>query len=180
MIIMQPKKWPGDSGKTRMLGANEVDKDSLSIEATGAVDELNSFVGMARNKIESREITVLLKDIQQDLFTIGAELAGSKRREDKSTQLDPDHVVRLEDEIFKLDNSLKPLQNFILPGDSEGAGVLHVCRSVTRRAERRVVALKKEKIINDDIVKYLNRLSYLFFLLARRVNEEKGVDEQKW
>ncbi len=155
---MQPKKWPGDSGKTKMLGANEVDKDSLSVEANGSVDELNSFVGLAINKIEGREIVSLLRDIQKDLFTIGAELAGSRRRDDKATQLDPDHVVRLEDEIFKLDNSLKPLQNFILPGGSEEAGLLHVCRSITRRAERRVVALKKEKIINDDIVKYLNRL----------------------
>lgn len=177
---MQPKKWPGDSGKTKMLGANEVDKDSLSVEANGSVDELNSFVGKAISKIEDREIVNLLRDIQKDLFTIGAELAGSRRREDKSTQLDPEHVIRLEDEIFKLDNKLKPLQNFILPGGSEEASLLHVCRSVARRAERRVVALKREKIINDDIVKYLNRLSYLFFLLARKVNEDKGVDEQKW
>ena len=177
---MQPKKWPGDSGKTKMLGANEVDKDSLSVEANGSVDELNSFVGMAINKIDDREIVNLLRDVQKDLFTIGAELAGSRRRDDKSTQLDPEHVVRLEDEIFKLDNSLKPLQNFILPGGSEEASLLHVCRSVTRRAERRVVALKKERIINDDIVKYLNRLSYLFFLLARKVNEDKGIEEQKW
>ncbi len=177
---MQPKKWPGDSGKTKMLGSNEVDKDSLSVEANGSVDELNSFVGRAITKIEDREVVNLLRDIQKDLFTIGAELAGSRRRDDKSTQLDPEHVVRLEDEIFKLDNKLKPLQNFILPGGSEEASLLHVCRSVARRAERRVVALKKERIINDDIVKYLNRLSYLFFLLARKANEDGGVEEQKW
>ena len=177
---MQPKKWPGDSGKTKMLGSNEVDKDSLSVEANGSVDELNSFVGMTISKIDNEEVAKMLKDVQSDLFTIGAELAGSRRREDKSTQLDPEHVVRLEDEIFKLDMSLKPLQNFILPGGSEAASLLHVCRSVTRRAERRVVALKREKIINDDIVKYLNRLSYLFFLLARKINEDKNVEEQKW
>lgn len=177
---MQPKKWPGDAGKTKMLGSAEVDKDSLSVEANGAVDELNSFVGMAINKIEDHYIAGMLKDIQSDLFTIGAELAGSRRREDKSTQLDPEHVIRLEDEIFKLDTSLKPLSNFIMPGGSEAASLLHVCRSVARRAERRVVALKKERIINDDIVKYLNRLSYLFFLLARKVNEDKNVEETKW
>ena len=163
-----------------MLGANEVEKDSLSVDANGSVDELNSFVGLAASKIEDKTMTDLLQDVQQDLFTIGAELAGSRRRDDKATQLDPEHVIRLEDEIFKLENSLKPLQNFILPGGSEGAALLHVCRSVCRRAERRVVALKKERIINDDIIKYLNRLSYLFFLLARKVNEDKGVDETKW
>lgn len=177
---MQPKRWPGDSGKTRMLGSIEVDKDSLSVEANGAVDELNSFVGLAISKSEDEKTIELLRDIQQDLFTIGAELAGSRRRDDKATQLEPDHVVRLEDEIFILDNKLPALQNFILPGGSESAALLHVCRSVARRAERRVVALKKERIINDDIVKYLNRLGYLFFLIARQTNEREGVEEQKW
>lgn len=177
---MQPKKWPGDSGRTRMLGSAEIDKDSLSVDATGSVDELNSFVGLTAGKIEDREILSLLQDIQKDLFTIGAELAGSRRRSDKDTQLEASHVVRLEDEIFKLDNSLTPLENFILPGGSEASALLHVCRSVSRRAERRVVALKKERIINEDIVRYLNRLSYLFFLLARKVNESQGVDETKW
>ena len=177
---MQPKKWPGDTGKTRMLGSAEIDKDSLSVDATGSVDELNSFVGLAAVKIEDRAVLELLHDIQKDLFTIGAELAGSRGRDDKNTQLEPSHVVRLEDEIFKLDNDLPPLQNFILPGGSEAASLLHVCRSVSRRAERRVVALKKERIINEDIVRYLNRLSYLFFLLARQTNENQGVDETKW
>ncbi len=177
---MQPKKWPGDTGRTRMLGSAEIDKDSLSIDATGSVDELSSFVGLAANKTEDREILGLLHDIQRDLFTIGAELAGSRRRDDKDTQLEPSHVVRLEDEIFKLDNSLPALQNFILPGGSESAAALHVCRSVSRRAERRVVALKKERIINEDIIRYLNRLSYLFFFFFFQVNEQQGVDETKW
>src|SRR3989338_8769989 len=168
---MQPKKWPGDSGRTKMLGSAEIDKDSLSIEATGSVDELNSFVGFAICKLEDSKMIELLRDIQKDLFTIGAELAGSRRRDDKDTQLEASHVVRLEDEIFHLDNSLPALQNFILPGGSEAAAALHVCRSVSRRAERRVVALKKERIINEDIIRYLNRLSYLFFLLARQANE---------
>lgn len=177
---MQPKKWPGDSGKTRMLGSVEVDKDSLSVEAAGAVDELNSFVGLAISKIDDEKTAGMLKDIQADLFTIGAELAGSKKRDDKATQLEPEHVVRLEDEIFILDNKLPVLQNFILPGGADDAAVLHVARAVCRRAERRVVSLKKDRIINDDIVKYLNRLSYLLFLLARRCNEEQGVEETKW
>ena len=163
-----------------MLGSAEIDKDSLSVEATGSVDEINSFVGLAANKLENRDVLALLRDIQKDLFTIGAELAGSRRRDDKDTQLEPSHVVRLEDEIFKLDNSLPALQNFILPGGSEAASLLHVCRSVSRRAERRVIALKKERIINEDIVKYLNRLSYLFFLLARQANETSGLEETKW
>lgn len=177
---MQPKKWPGDSGKTRMLGVHEIDKDSLSIEAGGAVDELSSFVGLAISKIKDKKTADILQDVQKDLFTIGAELAGSKKRDDKSTQLEPDHVVRLEGEIFKLDNSLKPLDKFILPGGSEDASLLHVARSICRRAERRVVALKKERILNDDIIKYLNRLSYLLFLLARHCNEKQGVEEQTW
>ena len=177
---MQPKKWPGDSGKTKILGAHDVEKDNATIEAIGSVDELNSFVGLAIHKIRDSETRDILKSVQGDLFTIGAELAGSTKREDKSTNLDPEHVIKLEGHIFHLDNTLEPLSNFILPGGSEDSSLLHVARSVCRRAERRVVALKKEKIVNDDIVKYLNRLSYLFFLLARQANERKGVDENKW
>ncbi len=180
MNDQQPKKWPGDAGKTRMLGVHELDKDSLSIEATGSVDELNSFVGLAIDKIENAVMVDILKDIQNDLFTIGAELAGSPRRDDKSTHLEASHVVRLEEHIHRLDHTLKPLDKFILPGGTADAALLHVARSVCRRAERRVISLKKEKIVNDDIIKYLNRLSYLFFLFARQINEGEGVSEQKW
>ncbi len=177
---MQPKKWPGDAGKTRMLGVHEMDKDSLSVEATGVIDELNSFVGLTITKTTDGEVEDILKDIQKDLLTIGSELAGSGKREDKSTQLEPDHVVKLENIIFSLEQQLEPLKSFILPGGSEDSAHLHVARSVCRRAERRIVSLKREKIINDDIIKYLNRLSYLFFLLARKVNEKKGISEHKW
>ena len=177
---MQPKKWPGDAGKTKMLGSVEVDKDSLSVEANGAVDELNSFVGFAASKTKDAYRIDLLKDIQGDLFTIGAELAGAKKRDDKATQLEPEHVVRLEEEIQKLEMAMKQLESFILPGGNDESATLHLCRSVARRAERRIFALKKERIINDDIVKYLNRLSYLFFLMARQANETSGVEEQKW
>jgi cob(I)alamin adenosyltransferase len=177
---MQPKKWPGDAGKTRMLGVHEMDKDSLSVEAIGAIDELNSFVGLTITKTGDGEVEDILKDVQKDLLTIGAEIAGAGKREDKSTQLEPDHVVRLENVIFSLEQQLEPLKSFILPGGSEDSAHLHVARSVCRRAERRVVSLKREKIINDDIIKYLNRLSFLFFLLARKVNEKKGISEHKW
>ncbi len=175
-----PSKWPGDAGKTRMLGTHELDKDSLFIEATGTVDELNSFVGLAIDKIENKQILDTLKGIQADLFTIGAELAGSPRRDDKQTHLEPEHVVKLEEHIYRLDRTLKPLSSFILPGGTADAALLHVCRSICRRAERRVVSLKKERIVNDDIIKYLNRLSYLFFLFARQINEGEGVHDQKW
>lgn len=163
-----------------MLGVHEIEKDSKSIEAIGAVDELNSFVGLVINKTEDLELIEIMKGIQKDLFTIGAELAGSTKSIDKSTNLDPDHIVKLEDAIFKIDQTLKPLRNFILPGGCEEAALLHVARSVCRRAERRVITLKKEKIVNDDIIKYLNRLSYLFFLLARYSNERHGIEEHKW
>jgi len=176
---MQPKKWPGDSGKTKIMGAHEMDKDAITFDAIGDVDELNSFIGLVIN-VTDGETEDLLKDIQKDLFTIGAELAGSQRREDKSTNLDPQHVMRLEDVIFEIDQSLKPLNSFILPGGSKESSYLHVARAVCRRAERHVVKLKREKIINEDIIKYLNRLSYLLFLLARKINEKHGIDEHKW
>ncbi|HLC67582.1 MAG TPA: cob(I)yrinic acid a,c-diamide adenosyltransferase [archaeon] len=177
---MQPKKWPGDFGKTKIMGTHEMDKDAPTFEAIGAVDELNSFIGLVINRTSDGQVEDILKGVQKDLFIIGAELAGSPRREDKSTNLDPDHVVRLEEVIYELDQSLKPLSSFILPGGSEESSYIHVARSICRRAERNVIRLKKEKIINDDIVKYLNRLSYLLFQLARRINEKHGIDEHKW
>lgn len=166
----------GDSGNTTLLGGTVVSKDELAVGAYGSVDELNAFLGTVLSFSEMREITDSLKRIQSDLFIIGAELAST---ENKKT-IPPMRVSELEAEIDKLAAELPPLKNFILPGGSKTASLLHLARTVCRRAEREVVALSKKENVNPLTITYLNRVGDLLFMLARYVNYQKKVDETIW
>ena len=176
---MRVHKWPGDSGYTKLFTGEEVSKDVLRVETYGVIDELNSFIGLARTRIEDKEVNVILKDVQKHLFTMGADLAKSQSK-GKKAMLAVDDVKFLEDQTKKADKELRPLSKFVIPGASPGEALLHVCRSVARRAERRIIFLKKQEIVNEEIPKYLNRLSYLLFALARLVNQRTGVEDEKW
>jgi cob(I)alamin adenosyltransferase len=176
---MQPSEWPGDNGKTKTADDYEVSKDSAQIEANGAIDELSSFIGLARVHIDDSEINTILKEIQGQLFTMGADLAKSQTK-GKKAMLKVDDVKFLEDATKRCEKELRPLDKFIIPGGSPASALLHVCRSVARRAERRIVFLKKQEIVNEEIPKYLNRLSYLLFILARLVNQRADVEDEKW
>lgn len=166
----------GDTGNTTLLGGTVVSKDELAVGAYGSVDELNAFLGTVLAFSELEELTESLKRIQSDLFIIGAELASTESKK----SLSPMRISELEEEIDKLAAALPPLKNFILPGGSKTASLLHLARTVCRRTEREVVALSKKEKVNPIIISYLNRVGDLLFMLARHVNYKKKVSETIW
>lgn len=197
----------GDKGDTGLFGGGRVPKNHLRVEAYGDVDEVNSFLGMARSIEPVPRIDDILLPIQRDLFAIGALLATpdrDKMREHlEKARIDDDRIAELERAIDDADAELEPLRTFIVPGGSLKAASLHVARTVCRRAERRVVKLTrlenvliahdspKKKPADENqnpeipaipaiVVIYLNRLSDLLFTLARLANARAGISEVTW
>ena len=175
----------GDSGETGLMGGSRTSKDSLRVDAIGAVDELNSFIGLSISFIDDEEIVEILEDVQKELFELGSDLATPSIERTKLTYKIPtiqvEHVKRIEKIIDGFEMELKPLKKFILPQGDKGASYLHVSRSICRRAERLIVALRKEdSSVNEQIQIYLNRLSSLLFALSRLVNQRKGFQEKEW
>jgi len=175
----------GDQGDTCLFGGGRTPKDSLRIEAIGTVDELNSFIGLAISFIDDEEIEQILEDVQKELFEVGSDLATPAKERTKLTYKIPiiqaEHVKRIEKIIDSFEMELKPLKRFILPQGEKGSLHLQVARSICRRAERRVIALRKEdSSVNEQIQIYLNRLSSLLFVLARLLNQRKGFKEKEW
>ncbi len=173
----------GDKGETSLFGGQRVWKDDLRIDAYGTVDELNSILGIVICEVKSEELKALIKSIQNDLFTLGSDLATPLNRENKNfviPRVEEKFVTRTEELIDEFDNQLHELKNFILPGGSKGSSLLHVARSVCRRAERNVIALSKSVEIGEYIPVYLNRLSDLLFVLARFENHINGTHETNW
>ncbi len=172
----------GDDGTTGLGDGQRVGKDSLRIEAYGAVDEANSLIGAALASGLEERLVAALATIQNELFHLGSDLCipeESKARRHGPT-IEARHVEALEALIDELSTELKPLENFILPGGSPGAATLHVARTVCRRAERRVIALARQEPIGPHVVQYLNRLSDALFVAARYENTRKGVPETLW
>ena len=172
----------GDDGTTALGGGQRLSKNAARIEAYGAVDELNSVIGVALVcGLESR-LDFMLRRIQNELFHLGSDLC--VREEDKEKMpvptIEAKHVEMLEDEIDFLQKDLEPLTNFILPGGAPGAAQLHVARTVCRRAERRLVTLLHEEPIGKHAITYLNRLSDLLFVMCRIENKDKGVADVTW
>lgn len=167
----------GDKGTTSLLGGAVVPKDHPRVEAYGSIDELNAVLGIAISFSESNETTASLKRVQRDLFLIGAALASKGAR---AKQISPARIGELETEIDLLESALTPLHHFIIPGGSKTASLLHLARSVCRRAERRLVSLSHKEKINPDIPTYLNRLGDLLFMQARSVNYKKRNPETIW
>ena len=176
----------GDGGETGLFGGGRIPKDSLRVAAYGEVDELNAALGLAR-ALEPQEFAdALLQRIQRDLFTIGAELATPdpdklhKALSRTSAAIGESDVAALEDAIDGHQSRLEPLKNFILPGGAPKAAALHLARTVCRRAERAAVALSRHEQISPAILRYLNRLSDLLFVLARAANAHAGRPDVKW
>jgi cob(I)alamin adenosyltransferase len=165
----------GDKGETSLVGGARVSKASLRVEAYGEVDELNSVIGLARARTQDQEISETLGMIQNDLFTLGADLASPS--EIDVPRIDASFVERIEVWADRFLEQTKPLREFILPGGSEAGATLHLARTVARRAERRVVALSENEQINPETIAYLNRLSDLLFIIARVVNHRADVQE---
>lgn len=173
----------GDAGKTGLFGGSRVRKDNLRIEAYGAIDELNCVIGAARSLIEDREIAGTLESIQHDLLAIGAQLADPKydpKKRKPKTRIGPARVGTFEQLIDRYERELSPLRGFILPAGTPPACMLHVARAVCRRAERRIVALSSKVKVSPVVLKYVNRLSDLLFVLARVENKHGGEKQVEW
>jgi len=168
----------GDAGETSLFGGARVPKSDARIEAYGTIDELNSFLGVARASWPESPLDAQLAAAQSDLFEIGAHLAspGTSR----FPGVDPTHIEELEHGIDAMESELTPLKTFILPGGSLAASHLHVARVVCRRAERLVVALRDESPATQSSIAYLNRLSDYLFVAARFANGRAGVEDVPW
>jgi cob(I)alamin adenosyltransferase len=166
----------GDQGDTDLRDMSRVSKSSPRIEAYGTVDEANALIGTVRPTGHD-DLDELLETVQNHLHVVQADLANPDPDPD-DPQVEPELVETLEARIDAFDEELEPLTSFVLPGGGESGARLHHARTVTRRAERRVVELARSEPINETVVSYLNRLSDLLFTLARVVNAREGVPEE--
>ena len=172
----------GDEGETGLFAGPRVPKDHPRIEAYGDVDELNSVLGVVRAAGPPAELDELLARIQNELFSVGAELATPDPVKQGTNLIAEAHVVALEQAIDRFEARLTPLKQFVLPGGTQPAALLHLARTVCRRAERRVMALvhASNEPISQIIIRYLNRLSDLLFVLARGANSAAGWADVPW
>ena len=173
----------GDGGETGLFGGERVSKNTIRIEAYGTIDELNAFIGLTIIEVSDKSVKDLLQKIQNWLFSIGADLATPDNEKTKKLNVfrtSEEYYRYIEKEIDKYESKLDELRNFILPGGTKGAALLHICRTITRRAERMVVALNSTVKIGNNIIIFLNRLSDLFFVLARFDNAVTGTPDIEW
>ncbi|MFD2933213.1 cob(I)yrinic acid a,c-diamide adenosyltransferase [Spirosoma flavum] len=187
----------GDKGQTALIGGRRVSKSELRIDAYGTVDELNSWIGLVRDQPVNAGRRDLLKEIQDRLFTIGAELATDPEKASIQTAtkrampaITPEDVSSLEQEMDTMDAELPELRAFILPGGHESVSFCHLARTVCRRAERLVIALNDESArsllpngataVDELVLQYLNRLSDYLFVLSRKMAQELNAEEVAW
>jgi|SRR5690625_50396 len=178
----------GDKGTTALFGGTRVPKYHLRIETYGTIDELNAHIGMIRSQEIKKEDQEKLIEIQGHLFTLGSELAtdpekaimrsGEERL--KISKLREEQVEGLEKQIDKMNDQLPALRHFLLPGGHPAVSYCHISRTVCRRAERLATALFNEEPFDENLLKYLNRLSDYLFVLARKVAQDLGVEETPW
>jgi cob(I)alamin adenosyltransferase len=179
----------GDRGETSLVGGQRVAKDTLRIETYGTVDELNSFVGLARTSVDEAAAHYarlaafgeILVRVQHELFNLGSVLATLPQDvHPKQPQITASEIERLEHEIDQANEGLPILRSFLLPGGSRLNAELHVCRTICRRAERLVIRLAHEESVPVDAIRYLNRLSDAFFVWSRWVNGILRCEETLW
>jgi cob(I)alamin adenosyltransferase len=167
----------GDAGTTALFGGKRVLKCEELVDVYGSIDELNSWVGLIASELKFVDIQKFLLVVQSDLFTIGSTFAGWEGG--KLDALD-ERIKEMERRIDSMEESLPALTNFILPGGSQTGAHIHVVRSICRRVERQTVALAQKQTVDPLTIKYLNRLSDLFFVLARYINNKQNVGETVW
>jgi cob(I)alamin adenosyltransferase len=173
----------GDRGETGLADGSRVPKDHLRVAAYGELDELSAMLGVAAGRTRRTSLRALLVDVQRDLFVLGAQLADPRHavgERKKKAALEDQHVARLEREIDRCQAALTPLRRFILPGGSPVGALLHLARTVCRRAERGIVALARRESVDPRVVAYVNRLSDLLFVLARDENRRARRSETAW
>ena len=169
----------GDEGKTSLFDNSRVWKSDQRIMSYGSVDELNSSLGIALSLELDHEIRDILIKLQNDLFIVGSDLA-NPNMSDKKIRTSSEMITFLEQKIDLLEPQLEPLTSFILPGGMLLASILHLSRTIARRAETHVIALSQNEEINKDAAIYLNRLSDLMFILARAINRRKNISDIVW
>jgi len=173
----------GDKGETGLFGGERVSKNSPRINAYGTVDELNSFIGFTITEVKDEKVKKGLNEIQNKLFTVGTDLATPDTEKNKKLKIKrtpPEYAAEMENLIDTYTEKLEELRNFILPGGSKGAALLHICRTICRRAEREVVVLNDKAKIGKNIIIFLNRLSDLFFVLSRYENKISNIPDIIW
>ena len=169
----------GDKGTTSLLSGTRVSKADMRLDAYGTLDELNSWLGVLAAELPTNSFPLLTK-IQSELFSMGSYLALEGEATFPMPKLDPELVDALERQIDSWNEQLPELKNFILPSGSKASSMAQVARTITRRAERRVVALANEVEVKDEIRVFLNRLSDFFFVLARFILHKEGLEERIW
>lgn len=179
----KPNIGQGDKGEAFLFGSGKrFPKDNAQFEALGTLDELNSAIGYARTLVGNKEVGELLRTIQQHLFE-AQSVAGTEpgyERDARIPRFTAARVSFLEKAIMKAEADVAPLTHFILPGGTQAASWLHVCRALARRAERRLVTLSVEKELQPAVRAYINRLSDVFFALARAENARAGMVDTEW
>lgn len=171
----------GDKGNTSLYGGTKISKSHIRIDAYGTIDELNAYIGWLRDQSINTSRQVVMKEIQDRLFTIGALLATSPEKTKlKTPELLEDDIHLLENEIDSMESNLKPLQYFVLPGGHPTVSFGHIARTVCRRAERSIILLHETEPVEPLIIQYINRLSDYLFVLCRTMAKEFGVEENYW
>lgn len=171
----------GDEGKTSLGDGARLPKFHLRVTAYGSIDETNSVIGVANLHVANPDALKILRHIQNDLFDVGADLCRPERPEagQPPLRITDEQVTWLERQIDRFNADLEPLNSFVLPGGSPASAYLHLARTVTRRAERDVVRLSAEEPVNPAVLRYVNRLSDLLFILARYLNDQ-GKEDIRW
>lgn len=172
----------GDDGTSCLIGGTRIRKSDLRLETYGTVDELNSWIGLIRSLVSDTALSEMLLQIQNDLFVAGSKLASDEKglQFTEGLKVGVRETRNLEQAIDEYDDDLKPLSNFILPGGSQLVCFCHIARTVCRRAERRIVQLAGITHIDEDILRYFNRLSDYLFILARKIAGDNGIEEIPW
>lgn len=172
----------GDKGTTSLVGGVRVSKTHIRLEAYGTIDELNSHLGLLQTYLTEETDKQLVSRVQNKLFSVGSYLATDQTQTTlrMESHIDDRDIELLEQAIDEIDNALPPLNSFILPGGSREASVCHICRTVCRRAERRILALTEECEIDAHVTAFVNRLSDYLFILARKLNQLTKKNEVFW
>lgn len=172
----------GDTGQTGLIGGRRVSKADARIDAYGTVDELNAWIGLVRDQPVNAGRKELLNEIQDRLFTVGAELATDPEKASKRAipVVFADDVLRLEQAMDEMDANLPELRAFVLPGGHQAVSFCHLARTVCRRAERLVIALHQHAPVDEPVLQYLNRLSDYLFALSRKMAHELQAEEVAW
>lgn len=172
----------GDTGKTSLVGGTRISKGNLKIESYGTVDELNSWIGVLRDLPVNESRKDIFKEVQDRLFTIGADLASESEivKQKKVPDLFDTDVELLEKAMDEMNEEIPPLRAFVLPGGDIAVSYAHVARTVCRRAERNIIRLAEVEDVNELVIRYLNRLSDYLFVVSRKITQELGTEEVAW